>query len=33
VGAIEGLRPSAWPGIGFWNVGSWTRPTGAESDP
>ncbi|MDX1509957.1 MAG: ABC transporter substrate-binding protein [Nitriliruptorales bacterium] len=22
--SIGGLRPSAWPGIGFWNVGSWS---------
>jgi hypothetical protein len=24
---IDGIRPSSWPGIGFWNVGDWTRPS------
>ena len=22
---VSGLRPSAWPGAGFWNVGEWRR--------
>lgn len=22
---VEGMRPSSWPGAGFWNVGAWTR--------
>lgn len=24
--AVSGLRPSAWPGSGFWNVGEWRVP-------
>jgi hypothetical protein len=24
---IDGIRPSSWPGIGFWNAGEWTRPS------
>lgn len=24
--AVTGLRPSAWPGLGLWNVGEWTVP-------
>jgi hypothetical protein len=24
--SLEGIRPSSWPGLAFWNVGSWTRP-------
>jgi len=23
--SLEGIRPSSWPGLAFWNVGSWTR--------
>lgn len=23
---VDGLRPSSWPGIGFWNVGQWHVP-------
>lgn len=26
--AVTGLRPSAWPGIGLWNVGEWMVPEG-----
>ncbi len=26
--AVAGLRPSAWPGVGLWNVGEWRVPAG-----
>lgn len=26
--AVSGVRPSAWPGVGLWNVGRWRVPTG-----
>lgn len=25
---LEGIRPSAWPGLAFWNVGGWTLADG-----
>lgn len=25
---IAGIEPSGWPGIGFWNVGDWSEPSG-----
>lgn len=25
---LQGIRPSAWPGLAFWNVGSWTLAVG-----
>lgn len=25
---ISGIEPSGWPGIGFWNVGEWSAPSG-----
>lgn len=25
---ISGIEPSAWPGVGFWNVGEWSAPVG-----